>query len=92
MEICYSFLFQPLNSLEKICSKSNLSVIIYRFKVKLVKSRFDDITYLHVDSIFYIDVVVITTAQLHSTKLECRFCAGSNPAHGVSEVRDDEDL
>ena len=34
-------------------------------------------------------VVVITTAQLHSTK---PFCAGSNPARGVSEIRDDEDL
>ena len=27
-------------------------------------------------------VVVITTAQLHSTKPELRFCAGSNPARG----------
>ena len=38
------------------------------------------------------DVVVITTAQLHSTKPELRFCAGSNPAGGVSEIRDGEDL
>ena len=38
------------------------------------------------------DVVVITAAQLHSTKPELRFCAGSNPAHGVSEIRDGEDL
>ena len=37
-------------------------------------------------------VVVITIAQLHSTKPELRFCAGSNPAHGVSEIRDGEDL
>ena len=36
-------------------------------------------------------VVVITTAQLHSTKPELRFCAGSNPARGVSEIRDGED-
>ena len=36
--------------------------------------------------------VVITTAQLHSTKPELRFCAGSNPAPGVSEIRDGEDL
>ena len=28
-------------------------------------------------------VVVITTAQVHSTKLELRFCVGSNPACGV---------
>ena len=30
------------------------------------------------------DVVVITTAQLHSTKPELRFCTGSNPARSVS--------
>ena len=37
-------------------------------------------------------VVVITTAQLHSTKPELRFCAGSNRASGVSEIRDGEGL
>ena len=37
-------------------------------------------------------VVAITTAQLHSTKPELRFCAGSNPARDVSEIRDGEDL
>ena len=37
-------------------------------------------------------VVVITTAQLHSTKPELRYCAGSNPARGVSEICDGEDL
>ena len=37
-------------------------------------------------------VVVITTAKLHSTKPELRFCAGSYPARGVSEIRDGEDL
>ena len=37
-------------------------------------------------------VVVIATAQLHSTKPELRFCAGSSPARGVSEIRDGEDL
>ena len=36
--------------------------------------------------------VVITTAQLHSTKPEIRFCAVSNPAHGVSEIRNGENL
>ena len=36
--------------------------------------------------------VVITTAQLHSTKPELRFCAGSNPARGVSEICYCEDL
>ena len=37
-------------------------------------------------------VVVITIAQRHPTKLELRFCAGSNPARGVLEIRDGEDL
>ena len=37
-------------------------------------------------------VVVITTAQLHSTKPKLRFCAGSKPAHAMSEIRDGEDL
>ena len=37
-------------------------------------------------------VVVITTAQLHLTKPELRFWAGSNPARGASEIRDGENL
>ena len=32
------------------------------------------------------------SAQLHLTKPELRFCAGSNPACGVLEIRDGEDL
>ena len=36
-------------------------------------------------------VMVITTELLYSTKPEPRFCTGSNPAHGVSEIRDGED-
>ena len=37
-------------------------------------------------------VVFITIAQLYSTKLEIRFCAGSNSAHVMSEVYDCEYL
>ena len=37
-------------------------------------------------------VVVLTTAQLRSTELELRFCAGSNPARGMSEIHNGEDL
>ena len=37
-------------------------------------------------------VVVITTAQLYSTKSELGFCADSNPARGELEIRDGEDL
>ena len=36
--------------------------------------------------------VVVTTAQLHSTKSELRLCAGSKPACGVSWIRNGEDL
>ena len=36
--------------------------------------------------------MIITIAQLHSTKPELRFCAGSDPAHGVSDIDDGEDL
>ena len=36
--------------------------------------------------------MVSTTAQLHSTKPELRFCAVSNPSCGVSEICDGEDL
>ena len=36
--------------------------------------------------------MIIATAQLHSSKPELRFCTGSNPARGVLEIRDDEDL
>ena len=37
-------------------------------------------------------VVVITTAKLHSTKPELRFCAGSNPTPSMSQIHDGEDL
>ena len=37
-------------------------------------------------------VVVITTAQLLSTKPELRFCAGSYPAGGMPGIQDGEDL
>ena len=36
--------------------------------------------------------MVITTAQLHSTKPQLRFCAGSNLACSVLEIHDGEDL
>ena len=35
---------------------------------------------------------MLSTAQLHSTKPELRFCAGSSPARGVTEIRDGKDL
>ena len=35
---------------------------------------------------------LFTTAQLHSTNPQLRFCTGSNLARGVSEIEDDEDF
>ena len=37
-------------------------------------------------------VAARTTAEFHSTKSELNSCAGTNPARGVSEIRDGEDL
>ena len=37
-------------------------------------------------------VVVITIAELHSSKPEIGFCRGSSPAGSVWEIRDGEDL
>ena len=37
-------------------------------------------------------MLVISSAQLYSTKAELRFCAGSNHDRGVSDIRDDEDF
>ena len=37
--------------------------------------------------LWYCGVVVITTAQLHSTKPELKSCIGSNPACSMSEIR-----
>ena len=36
--------------------------------------------------------MVVTTAQPPLTKPQLRFRAGSNPARGVSEIRDGKDL
>ena len=36
--------------------------------------------------------VVIATVQLPSTKPELRFCTGSNPARGMLEICDGENL
>ena len=37
-------------------------------------------------------ILVIITPQIHSTRPELRFCIGLNPACGVSEIRNGEDL
>ena len=49
-------------------------------------------THYQVPIPWHCSVVVITTAQLNSTKPELRSCTGSKPARSVSEIRDGEDL
>ena len=62
-------------------------------KMTMLKDlKLEDITYQKVCNIWRRGVVVITTAQLYSTNPELRFCAGSNPASGVSKIRNGEDL
>ena len=38
------------------------------------------------------DLLLAVGCFRHSTKPDIRFCSGSNPAGGVSEIRDGEDL
>ena len=76
-------------------SKSNntdLKLVIVSGEIEAVSSvEILDIT-IDDQREFNLPLVVITTVQLHSTKPELRFCAGSNPARGVSEIRDGENL
>ena len=62
------------------------------FSKKSVKAEMTHLKPLSESRSWRRGVVVITTAQLHSTKPELKFCAGSNPARGVPEIRDGEDL
>ena len=54
------------------------------------KMKVEDNHFMH--NCYCRGVVVIAAAQLHPTKPELRFCAGSSPACGVSEIRDGEHL
>ena len=51
-----------------------------------------ELSYNLIEKIVVPWLVVITTAQLHSTKPKLRFCAGSNPARCMSEIRNGEEL
>ena len=72
---------------QRKCIKSN-----FLFLLKLKKKKENKLELEKKRKEIRIGVVFITTAQLHSTKPELRFCAGSNPARGVSDIRDGEDL
>ena len=93
----YRFALVFVNNFYKIQSnsKSILNVVAYnRAILWSLESMIYDLWFIlwSLISMWHRGVVVITTAQLHSTKPELRFCAGSNPARGVSEIYDGEDL
>ena len=60
----------------------------WKIKVHLYENKLSKLK----GSLWRRGVVVITTAQLHSTKPELRFCTGWNPVCGVLEIRSGEDL
>ena len=57
--------------MENICSKSYFPAGIYRFKVKLAKSRFDDITYVCVNSVFCSMSLVLISACVRFRQIFC---------------------
>ena len=72
------------------------SVLLKLFQVKITHRYFNNAEAVSKDllNLPYIlqKNMVNTTTQLHSTKPELRFCAGSNPAYDVLEIRDGENL
>ena len=64
-----------------------LKMNLFHFKKKVIVLHL-----LLVIQISCSGVVVVTIAQLHSTKPELRFFPGTNPARGVLQIRDSEDL
>ena len=78
-----------------MCGQGNQNCLLFCILVDTQHFRIFVIVIIIKDSLigkFRRNVVVIATAKLHPIKPELRFCAGSNPAHGVLEIRDGEDL
>ena len=71
---------------------------LINFNIKLFQFIWRGKSQAHILKLFKLQqiwrrgVVVLTGAQVHSTKSELRFCAGANPACGVSESCDGENL
>ena len=77
------------NLICKIC------LFLYRLRATVQTNFITDYSqniFSKCSQLWHCGIAVITAAQLHSTKPELRFCVGSNPACGVSEIRDGEDL
>ena len=79
-------IFWPLNYISIRWIK-NYDLIKFHFKLKCNEFWGTVVYWLWCHG-----VIVTTTAQLHSTNPELRFCAGSNSGRGMSEIRDGENL
>ena len=84
-----------------LATPMDMKGIILDFKAKFLNTHLfcDKLKIMNKGSVVVIttvqwrrSVVVITTVQLNSTKPELRFCAGSEPARSVLEIRDGQDL
>ena len=64
---------------------------VFELKEKSIETKTTRTLLSNYSQNWCLGVVVITTVQLHSTKSELRFCAGSNTACNVSEICDGED-
>ena len=69
-------------------SENEFSKFATKFLTKSIESRLCDYS----DAYILITGNFAVTRQFRSTKPELRFWAGSNFAHGMTEIRDDEDL
>ena len=92
------FLLTMLQNL-LICSlnfnfKSKVTSSNFNLKLDLNGSLCTTLCVIELDSVWIFpgSILVASTAQLHSSKPELKFSAGSNLACGVSEIRDGEDL
>ena len=90
----YSLIYSHLQS----CSlyQSSLKTVRYVFShhydLKAANSLLKSVPSKASSSMWPRSVVVITTAQIHLTKSELRFYAGSNSARGLSEICNGENL
>ena len=102
----FVFLISTLLDLVKVLFDTFVqwSGILYQQKLgmlilcHLLRKKFENgshqIVNVYFVQTFWVELVllVVTTAQLHSTKPELRFCTCSSPALSVLEIHDGEDL
>ena len=77
-----------LKSLNHVSNSWQINNFTTFLGVKITLSCFKQLPLLLFLILWRHGVVVITTAQLHSSMLELRFCADSNPDQGVLKIHD----